>query len=242
MPHDIENEAPKALDSNVAKARESEDSLRSEVSDALTKPGNEGTFRAPAAAQDATNKALPSLEIADAAKQIGKKDNNIEDSLQGMKGDPKAKAALEEMRKDPNGGGGGGRVESRNSMKGNEGDPKAQAELEELRKDPHGKGGGGKIEMKDLQKGSASSGSSNSDLNDSTNSPAGGSSGKGGKFEEGTSQSGRGQSGGGKGLEMPKQSLKDVGPQPNGAKAIAGEEIVHKMQGLKSSDKVINKK
>lgn len=242
MAHDIENEAPKAIENNAAKGRESEDSLRSEVSDALTKPGNEGTFRAPATAQETASKSLPSLEIADSAKQVGKKDNNIEDSLQGMKGDPKAKAALEEMRKDPNGGGGGGRAESHNSMKGKEGDPKAKAELEQLAKDPHGKGGGGRIEMKDIQKGSSGSGSSKSDLNDSLNAPAGGSSSKGGKFEEGTGQSGTGRSGGGKGLEMPKESLKDVGPQPNGAKALSGEEIGHKMQSLKSNDKVINKK
>lgn len=237
MAHDIEQEAHKAIDNNVAKGAENENSLRSEVSDALTKPGNEGTFRVPATAPETANKALPSLEIADSAKQVAKKDN-IEDSLQGMKGDPKAKAALEEMRKDPNGGGGGGRAESRNSMKGREGDPKAQAELEQLSKDPHGKGGGGRIEMKDLQKGSSGSGISKSDLNDSTNAPAGGSA-KGGKFEEGTSQSGRGQSGGGKGLEMPKESLQDVGPQPKGAKALSSEEIVHKMQRL--NDKV-NKK
>lgn len=86
--------------------------------------------------------------------------------------------------------------EDMNKMAGGQGSKELQDQLDQLRKDPHGNGGGSRAGS------------------DTSNGRAGGSSQKGGKFEEGTSQSGRGESGGGKGLEMTDPAAKEKEPRP----------------------------
>lgn len=233
MSHHLENQENHEKQPAVTE-KGAENLTQEAVHDAFGKGGKEGSFKNDSnskATDESAKKALPDLEITN--------DANGEMSMQGAKGNKEAMKKLEELRKDPNGQGGGGKIDrnNENSMKGARNDKEAMKQLEELQKDPNGKGGGGKIELRgvggggragggkidldELQKGGPAGGNAVNRLEKGEQMPkgtAGGGGFRGGKSEEVTFQSGTGK-------DLPKAEPKDIGPYREGVKMVPADKV-----------------
>lgn len=180
------------------KAEQAAENLTQEaVKDTFTKgANNEGSFKRDStnAVNESAKQALPDFEITNDK-------NGQPHSMKGAEGSKQLQTKLEELAKDPNGSGGGGKAGE--SMKGAKDNAKVQKQLEELAKDPNGKGGGGHIDLKEGLPSGGGGRAGKMAEGELQKGQSGGGGFKGGKYENGAEQTGKGGAAlGGMGKDM----------------------------------------